>query len=177
MDQRDTEPGQNRMATVVVCGLGSLGLSCTAVLREWLDGHGMAMPAADRFRKDANQNGVRWERGTWRFYGAVDRTRDALHTVELGVTLSPTTTTPVGNKVSWSGFDTHVVPLRDGEKATAYVSRSSGETLLAAWLVPARKGVHPALRVETFVSTKGGTATLPKAFDDASVAALVSALI
>ncbi len=35
MDQRDTEPGQHRMATVVVCGLGSLGLACTAVLRRY----------------------------------------------------------------------------------------------------------------------------------------------
>ena len=35
MDQRDTEPGQHRMATVVVCGLGSLGLACLAVLRRY----------------------------------------------------------------------------------------------------------------------------------------------
>jgi len=35
MDQRDTEPGQHPMATVVVCGLGSLGLACLAVLRRY----------------------------------------------------------------------------------------------------------------------------------------------
>ena len=44
MDQRDTEPGQHRMATVVVCGLGSLGLSCTAVLRRY----GVPVQAVDK---------------------------------------------------------------------------------------------------------------------------------
>ena len=158
-------------------GCSAQPATCTAVLRDWLDGHGMALPAAGRFHKDANQNGVRWEKGTWRFYGAVDRAGDPLHAVELGVTLAPSTTAPVGNTVSWDGFDGHDVSLPDGETARAYVSRSSGETALAAWLVPAREGVHPALKVEVFVVDKGGTATVPRAFDDASVAGLVSALL
>ena len=35
MDQRDSDSGQHRMGTVVICGLGSLGLACTAVLRRY----------------------------------------------------------------------------------------------------------------------------------------------
>lgn len=43
MDQRDTEPGQHRMGTVVVCGLGSLGLACMTVLRRY----GVSVRAVD----------------------------------------------------------------------------------------------------------------------------------
>jgi len=44
MHQRDTEPGQHRMGNVVVCGLGSLGLSCLAVLRRY----GVPVQAVDK---------------------------------------------------------------------------------------------------------------------------------
>ena len=44
MDQPDIEPGRHRTGTVVVCGLGSLGLACAAVLRRY----GVPVQAVDK---------------------------------------------------------------------------------------------------------------------------------
>ncbi len=44
MDQRDTEPGRHRVGTVVVCGVGSLGLACATVLRRY----GVPVQAVDK---------------------------------------------------------------------------------------------------------------------------------